>query len=390
MKTEFNFKFLNKIMYIAVIIVLFYVFQNLGILSTLKEINDALIPVYLGLVVCFISMPIATKLRKLGLDKKWSAVLALMIIYAIIGVVIAMIIPVFTEQLTNLIDNFPQLYESIVVSLNKIIDTTLGFGESMNINPEFDGMAIINEYFNDVVNFSITTLQSIFNSIIAIFTVLIVSFFLVKDMEDIKDNFINFFSNGKRNKARYKLIKEIDVLIFSYIKGVFIDSVIVGILTTIVCMVLGLDYAIVFGILITLLNFIPYIGALLSELIIALYALTVGGPLFALLTFGLLLIVQLIDSNILQPNIVAKSVDLHPVLVFSGLLVGNILLGIFGMIIVVPVLAVCKIIFNYKFNKASYYEIEEDKNKKDTSKKTPKKKEFTSDALQEIINKEIK
>ncbi|MEG1008664.1 MAG: AI-2E family transporter, partial [Clostridia bacterium] len=130
-------------------------------------------------------------------------------------------------------------------------------------------------------------------------------------------------------------------------------SFIVGVLTTIVCLVLKLDYAIVFGVLIFVLNFVPYIGALISEIVIAIYALTVGGPVFAIVTLILLIAIQILDANVLQPNIIGKSVDLHPVIVFAGLIVGNLLMGIVGMIIVVPVLAIIRIMFKYKFSKDS-------------------------------------
>ena len=89
---------------------------------------------------------------------------------------------------------------------------------------------------------------------------------------------------------------------------------------------------------------------MLSELIVAVYAFTIGGPVFAAITFVCLLLVQIIDSNILQPNIVAKSVDLHPVVVLAGLTVFNLLMGITGMIIAVPVIAMIKIWLNHRFS----------------------------------------
>lgn len=355
MKKEFNFSFLNKIMYIATAIIIFYIIKDVGLLDKVLEVNTALIPVYIGILICFVSMPLAKKLTQLKLNKAISAIISLVIIYGIIAIIFAMVIPVFVEQLTGLINNFPELYKSIANELNTFISNHFsGIAEDIKLNSDFSGLSVIQNYLTDVVTYSINTIQSMFNFLISIFTTIIVSFFLVKDMEDIKKNATNIFSNGGRNKGRVNLIKEIDSSVMSYVKGITIDSVIVGILTTIVCMVLKLDYAIVFGILITILNFIPYIGALLSEVIIALYALTIGGPMFALLTFLLLVVVQIIDANILQPNIVAKSVDLHPIIVFVGLIVGNILMGIVGMIIVVPVCAIIKIIINYKMNKLMY------------------------------------
>ncbi len=351
MKREFDFRFLNKTMYLAVFIVLFYVCKNLGIIDKLLEINRALIPVYAGIVICFLSVPLANKLKKVGMGRNWAAIISLVIIYGIIAGLFTLVIPMFVEQLKTLITNLPDIYENVVTKVNEFMHSSLGIDNTVNITTDIKNLEFVNKYLGNILTYSITTLQSAIGIIISIFTTVVVSFFMVKDMEDFKKKLIAHFSNDGKNKARYNLIVDMDLVIMSYIKGLAIDSCIVGILTAILCFVLKIDYAIVFGLLITILNFIPYLGALLSEVIIALYALTIGGPFFALMTFIMLIVIQIIDANVLQPNIVAKSVDLHPVVVFVGLIIGNLLMGIFGMIIVVPLLAIIKIIIKYKSEK---------------------------------------
>jgi predicted PurR-regulated permease PerM len=353
MKREFDFKFLNKTMYLAAFIVLFYVCKNLGIIDKLLEINSALVPVYAGIVICFLSVPLANKLKKVGMSKKWAASISLIIIYSIIAGLFTLVIPMFVDQLKTFITNLPDIYTDIVTKVNEFLHNSLGLDNSFNITTDIKNLEFVNDYLGNILTYSITTLQSAVGIIISIFTTIVVSFFLVKDMEDFKKSLIAYFSNNGKNKPRYNLIVDMETVIMSYIKGITIDSCIVGILTAVLCFVLKIDYAIIFGLLITVLNFIPYIGALLSEVIIALYALTIGGPFFALMTFLMLIVIQIIDANVLQPNIVAKSVDLHPVVVFVGLIIGNLLMGIFGMIIVVPLLAVIKIIIKYKAEKKS-------------------------------------
>jgi predicted PurR-regulated permease PerM len=327
---------------------LFYVCKNLGIIDKLLQINSALVPVYAGIVICFLSVPLANRLKKVGMSRSWAAIISLIIIYGIIAGLFTIVIPMFVEQLKALITNLPDIYSNVVTKVNEFMHSSLGIDKGVNIATDIKNLEFVNKYLGNILTYSITTLQSAVGIIISIFTTVVVSFFMVKDMEDFKKKAIAYFSNDGKNKPRYNLIVNMDIVIMSYIKGLAIDSCIVGILTAILCFVLKIDYAIIFGLLIAVLNFIPYIGALLSEVIIALYALTIGGPLFALMTFIMLIVIQLIDANILQPNIVAKSVDLHPVVVFVGLIIGNLLMGIFGMIIVVPVLAIAKIIIKYK------------------------------------------
>ena len=374
-KSSFDFNFLNKLMYIGAIIGIFYFLKSIGIMDKIVDALVSLIPVFLGIVICWISMPLANKFRKIGISKGLSAILSLIIIYGVIVGIISVIIPIFAEQLGSLIKELPTLYNTAVSKVNEFINSNLGI--EFNVTDNIKNLSIVQEYLGNILNYSINTVQSIFSLIISIFTTIVVSFFLVKDMDKIKTKLITFLSRNKKGNSRYKMINEMDVTLTSYIKGMAIDSLLVGILTTIVCLILNIDYAVLFGCLIFILNLIPYIGALLSELIVAIYAFTIGGPVFAIITFVCLLLVQIIDANILQPNIVAKSVDLHPVVVLAGLTVFNLILGIVGMIIAVPVIALVKIWLNYKFsaeitelnNGSNILEKEENKERLNASKK---------------------
>ena len=349
-KEKFDFKFLNTIMYIGAIIAIFYVLKNIGLLDKIILALVSLTPVYIGIIICWISMPFANKLRKLGFSKNVSAFLALILIFGILIALFSFIIPMFISQLTSLIKDFPSIYNSAVEKINWFLVEKVHLGDTIKLPDTQKGIEIIQNNLGKIVDYSINTVQSVFGVVVSIATSVVVSFFLVKDFDKFKNGIIVFLSKNRKDTKRYKMIIEADEMLMSYIKGMAIDSFIVGVLTTIVCMVLGLDYAIIFGILIMILNLIPYIGAVISYTVASLYALTVGGPVLAIITFICLLVVQIIDANILQPNIVAKSVNLHPVVVLSGLIVFELFFGIIGMIIAVPVLAVLKIVLKYKFS----------------------------------------
>lgn len=373
---KFDFKFLNFMMYFGFAVAIYFLLKNIGMLDKIIESIVALTPVFLGIILCWISTPLTNKLRKIGLSKNLSAILSLILIFGLIIAVFSMIVPIFISQFSNLIKDFPSIYDDIVDKLNPFLNENLNIDANIKHFNEIISKDIILDNLDNILTYSISTLQSVFSVLVTIGTTIVVSFFMVKDMDKFKERIIMFFSrNGKGGKT-YKMLSEIDAAVMSYVKGTILDSIIVGILTTIVCLILGLDYAIVFGILITILNLIPYIGALLSELIVALYALTVGGPIFAIVTFACLLLVQIIDANILQPNIIGKSVNLHPVVVIGGLIVFNLLFGIVGMIIAMPILAILKIIIEYKFS-VQFDEIEtkEDiaKNKKILKAKSKEK-----------------
>lgn len=348
-RQEFDFKFLNKIMYIGAIIGIFYFLKSIGIMDKIYEAIIALVPVYIGILICWITTPLVKKLRDLGMSRKLAAIISLIIVFGIIVAIFSILIPVFVEQLTSLIKELPDLYNRAIVKINEIAKNRFGIENEIDITGSIKSLDIVQHYLDNILDYSINTVQSVINIIISLFTVIVVSFFMAQDIDKFKSGIITFFSKNDKGNNKYKMINEMDETLTSYIKGMFIDSFVVGVLTTIVCLVLGINYAVIFGILIMILNFIPYIGALLSELVIAVYALTINGPVFAIITFLLLLGVQIIDANILQPKIVAKSVDLHPVVVFSGLIIFELLFGIAGMMIAVPIIAMIKIYLKYKY-----------------------------------------
>lgn len=356
-ENKFNFKFLNIAIYILFGVAIFYVLKNLGIWQKIVQILISLTPVYIGIIICWISSPLAKKLRKIGFKDKSAAFISLFIIFGIFIVVFSIAIPIIVKEITNLVIDFPNIYDNFISNINNLLNEN----NLLNGNLNFDkdkllglsqnqaSLDFIKKYLSNILSFSVDTIHAIVNGVIVIFTTIVVSFFLVKDIDKYKEKLVNHFTKGNKNSQKYRMYQEIDVTLMSYVKGVLLDSLIVGILVTIVCYILKIKYGVIFGILTMLLNLIPYFGAIFSELIVALFALSTGGVYFAILTFGLCLLVQVIDANILQPNIIAKSVNLHPVVTIAGLLIFNILFGFFGMIIAVPAIAVIKIIIKYKY-----------------------------------------
>lgn len=345
-----DFSFLNKALYVAAFIGLYFFLKNLGIMDKIIAGLVALTPVYIGIIICWISMPLVKMLKKIGLNKNLAAIISLVIIYLIIIVVLSIVIPIFIKQLTNLVRELPNIYSSVVSIVNEFLSTKLNISNGIDVSETLKSIDITQDLLTKVMNYSINTVQTIFSVIVSIFTSIVVSFFMAKDMDKFKEGLIAFFSRNSKNNRKYKMITEMEQEVMSYVKGIIIESFIVGLITIVVCMILKLDYAVIFGILIMLLNFIPYIGALLSYIIVSLYALAVGGPTLAIITLICMIAIQLIDVNILQPNIVAKSVKIHPVLVFSGLIVFELLFGVVGMVIAIPILAIGKVYIKYKFN----------------------------------------
>ena len=360
-ESKFDFKFLNKVMYIGTFIVICFALKTFGILDKILELLAALTPFYIGVIICWVSKPLANKLRKMGISKGVAATISLIIIFAIIILALSYIIPVMVTELTQFIKDVPNLYSNAVTRINLFIHDR--FNLDYTISSNIGDLSFLSNITGDILNYSIDTAQKAGSILVSFVTAIMISFFMVKDMDRTKNSLIVLASKNRKNAERYKMLVEMDDILNSYIRGLLIDSLIVGIMTTILCLVLKLKYAVIFGIIITFLNLIPYIGAIISYCITSLYALTVGGPVLAVITFVASFIIQLIDANILQPNIIAKSVKLHPVVVICGMLVFERLFGIVGMVIAMPVLALAKIYIKYKFG-IKFESDDEEKNSK--------------------------
>ncbi len=365
---KFDFKFLNKLMYMSAVILVFVALKGLGVLDKVWELIAALAPLLVGIVICWISKPIANRLRKFGISKGISATIALLIIFIIIGLALAYIIPVMVTELTQFIKDVPNLYSSAVNKVNMFLYDK--FSLNYTISPNIGDIGFLSDITSNILNYSMDTAQKVGSFLISAVTAIMISFFMVKDMDRTKNSIIVMISKNNKNSNTYKMLTEMDGILNSYIRGLLIDSFVVGIMTTILCLVLKLKYAVIFGILITFLNLIPYIGAIISYCITSLYAMTVGGPILGLITLIASFVIQLIDANILQPNIIGKSVKLHPVLVICGMLVFERLFGIIGMVIAMPVLALAKIFIKYKFNISFDVEEEQKKRVKKINKKS--------------------
>lgn len=145
-----------------------------------------------------------------------------------------------------------------------------------------------------------------------------------------------------------KIISETKTVIQRYLAGLVIEAIIMAILNTAALFVLGIEYAILLGIIGALLNVIPYIGGLVAvALPMAVALATKDTGMYALYVLGIYYIIQLIDNNIIVPFIVSSKVRINALFAIIVVFAGNALWGISGMFLSIPLLAIIKVIFDH-------------------------------------------
>ena len=212
------------------------------------------------------------------------------------------------------------------------------------------------ESFKDVLDENIlmlqsmilTLLQNIANGIIEIFSQLfniviipVITFYILKDIEYFKNQFILVLPKTKRTKF-IVLIRDIDNVFGKYIRGQIIIASFVGIFTTIALILIKVKYAVILGIFAGIANIIPYFGPFIGIVPTILFALldSTGKALYAA---GAFILIQQLESGFLTPKIIGRSVGIHPVYVIMSLIAGGKLFGVIGLIMAVPVLAAIKL-----------------------------------------------
>lgn len=158
--------------------------------------------------------------------------------------------------------------------------------------------------------------------------------------------FIHKIFPAKDDKTVNEVLTEVKTLVQSYLVGLMIEATIVTTLNTTGLLLIGIDYAILIGIIGAILNLIPYIGGIVATLLPVTLAIATKEPIHALYVILLYSSVQLIDNNFIVPKIVASKVKINALVSIIIVLVGGALWGVAGMFLSLPLIGICKVIFD--------------------------------------------
>jgi len=285
--------------------------------------------------------------------------LSVLIIYVVIGLLIAgfsvLIWPSLREQLWNFIENTPALISSLSTQLNELERS--GFlskylPEDSDIVSRFSdfltqGITQVSDYLSGL--FSVVS-----NLVIILATFPIMLYYMLKEGSKFGTN-LTLLLPRRYRKDGEETVHEIDEALSNFIVGRVIVNVALGILMYIGFLILGLPYALLLTAASIILNFIPYVGAILAAIPVVIVAF-IESPSMAIWSLIIIVVAQQIQDNLISPYVYGKQLDIHPLTTVILLLVGADLWNILGMIIVIPLYMILKIIV-----RRIHYRIVEDK-----------------------------
>ena len=319
-------------------------------------------PFLAGLLISYILfMPCkkiegALKKSKLKFVKKRARGLSVIATYIIFILIIIIIIncifPVLKESVVELVSNIPGYYETLVSKYKELPEDSVlkndiikdKMTELSNIDMK-QFLSINNEKIIEYVK----NIIIIFSGIFDVFVSIIVSVYILLQRTTIM-RFLRRFARAMFKKNTYEAVNKYftkaNEVFFTFISSQLLDAVIVGILTTVAMLIIKVKYAPLIGFTIGLFNMIPYIGAIVAVGIGILITFITGGFGKAIAMAIVVIILQQIDANIINPKIIGVSLEVSPLLVIFSVTVGGAYFGIMGMFLGVPIAVVIKTILN--------------------------------------------
>ena len=290
-----------------------------------------------------------TKVKFINKKARILGVATVYIIAILIIVLLTMFIfPIIFESVVDLINNIPGYYEIAVEKLNHLPEDSFWNSDLLNQIIESIEELDLKQFFQfDKIMAYVGSAVSAVFSIVDIFIALIVSIYILVERSEIM-NFLRKLATAIFPKRTYnhlgKYFDDSNTIFFKFIASQFMDAVIIGILVSIALTIMGVKYGIVLGFFIGLFNMIPYFGAIIATVISAIITIITGGLSQAIWMLIVVIILQQIDANIINPKIVGKSLKISPLLVIFSVTVGGAFFGVLGMFLAVPVIAVIKIL----------------------------------------------
>ncbi len=362
-------KNLSKWMYwflLAVAVILVYKFLDnfSAIRDAIGNFFSVIAPFLAGALIAYLLYIPASRIEKnfqkskkkfikkkaRGLSVLITFILAILVIILLVNV----ILPVVTESIIELVNNFQGYWNSAVNRLNELPEDSILKSQKVTEIIKTIGENIQNidltQYINpEKITGYVKSALSVASGIFDVFVAIVVSIYFLLQRGQII-NFLRKLSTAMFDeKTCSKIGQYVDStnrIFFKFISSQLLDAVIVGVLVTIAMSIIGVKYAVLLGFMIGLFNIIPYFGAIVAVAISVLITIITGGLSQALIMAIVVIILQQIDSNIINPKIIGNSLEISPLLVIFAVTIGGAYFGVLGMFLAVPVAAVLKILVN--------------------------------------------
>lgn len=350
------------ILAVAIIIVYKFFDNFTAIGGAVRNFCDIIAPFLLGALIAYLlylpEIKIEKSLEKNKIFKKHARGIGVLLTYIIaillIILLINVILPVVTDSVIELVSNFQGYWNEAVNRVNNLPEDSFLKSEKVTEIIKSVGESLSNIDFKQYLNPEKITQYvkgafGVASGIFDAFVTIVVSVYVLLERNLILDFFGKVLAaifDAKTCNKIAKYLEKSNKIFGKFISSQLIDAVVVGILVTIAMSIIGVKYSVLLGFMIGLFNIIPYFGAIVAVILSILITVITGGLSQAIIMAIVVIILQQIDANIINPKIVGNSLKISPLLIIFAVTVGGAYFGFLGMFLAVPVAAVLKIVIN--------------------------------------------
>jgi putative heme transporter len=298
------------------------------------QISVVVIPVVLALFPAALLSPLSDWLERVGAPAAVAALATILGLFLALALLIAVLVPVVAAQLPDLLDSLGEGLDELGGLLS-----ALPFLDVEGIDDVLDQVVQALGEAEGLAGGALETAAMVTEGVIGIILTIVVLFFYLKDGRRIAAGLHDTLPERARPHAE-RLGGQAWSTLGSYFRGQLLVALVDAIFIGIGLLILGIPLAIPLAVLVFFGGLFPIVGAVLTGAVAVLVALAHGGLVLGLLVLGLVVAVQQLESNVLEPLILSRAIALHPLVVLLSITTGAALLGILGAFLAVPVAAV--------------------------------------------------
>jgi putative permease len=309
-------------------------------------VGGIMAPVLVSLILAYLLEGIVSGMQKWRVPRTLASVFVLLLIVLISAVVLFGLVPVLSKQLTDVIRELPDIIQNIQEQLLRLPQSYPDIFTVAQVNDLINSLrSELTSFTQSVLSFSLARLGTLVMIAVYVVLVPIMVFFTLKD----KDKLLTFAKTfvPKRSELTFQVWREVDAKIANYIRGKFVEVLIVWAVTYILFAVMGLNYSLLLSFLVGLSVIVPYVGAVVVTVPIAIIGFFQWGFVpklgYLLLAYQ---IVQVLDGNVLVPLLFSEVVNLHPLAIITAVLFFGGLFGLWGVFFAIPLAALVQAVMN--------------------------------------------
>lgn len=299
---------------------IFFILGVLAGLWLLVTIKDIIIAFFISALISTSVHPLVKSLQKRGIPKALSAGILLLVIFFVITLLVASVTPLFVGQVNMLVTRLPKLLEPFSIQLN-------GKDLATQIAP----------ISGNLLKVALNT----FSGSIFIMTTIFISFYMIIERDNLED-YLKIFLKSKATHIN-NVVNKIETRLGHWVRGQLLLMIIVGVMTYIGLLLIGVDYALPLAVIAGCLELVPNIGPTIAAVPATLVGFSIS-PVHGMLTLALNILIQQLENNVIVPQVMRKATGLHPVITIISLMIGFRVGGALLAVLSLPIVLVIQVI----------------------------------------------